>query len=155
MNAAARKPDRILLVIVAAIAALVVVALAVVFTRGEPQVLDESTPAGVVQRYSTAVIDGDTSTADSYLTESARSSCRGYYESGPLPARIVLISTTERDNSALVRVSVVVSSGSGGPFGPSEYEMEDRFSLVKDNGKWLVDQAPYQLLSCKGQAVKP
>ena len=101
------------------------------------------------------VIDGDTSTADSYLTESARSSCRGYSEGGPLPARIVLISTTERDNSALVRVSVVVSSGSGGPFGPSEYEMEDRFSLIKDNGKWLVDQAPYQLLSCKGPAVKP
>ena len=155
MNAAARKPDRILLVIVAAIVSLVVVALAVVFTRGGPQVLDESTPAGVVQRYSTAVIDGDTSTANSYLTEQARSSCRGYFESGPLPARIVLISTSERDNSAVVRVSVVISSGPGGPFGPSEYEMEDRFSLVKDNGKWLVDQAPYQLLSCKGTTVMP
>ncbi|PTT69569.1 hypothetical protein [Arthrobacter sp. HMWF013] len=155
MNAAARKPDRVLLIIVAAIACLVIVALAVVFTRGEPEALDGSTPAGVVQRYSTAVIDGDTSTADSYLTDSARSMCRGFAESGPLPTRIVLISATERDNTALVRVSVVVSTGSGGPFGPSEYEMEDRFSLVKADGKWMVDQAPYQLLSCSGPAVKP
>ena len=153
MNAAAGKTDRILIAIISAIALLVVVALAVVFTRGEPEVLDESTPPGVVQRYSTAVIDGDTATANSYLTEAARSSCSGYRESGPLPARVVLVSTTERDSTALVKVSVV-SSGSGGPFGPSEYEVEDRFSLVKVDGKWLVDQAPYQLLSCPGSTLK-
>lgn len=113
-----------------------------------------STPQGVVQRYSTAVIDGDTATANSYLTEAAKSSCGGFRESGALPTRVVLISAAERDNSALVKVSVV-GTGSGGPFGPSEYEMEDRFSLVKPDGKWLIDQAPYQLLSCTGTSVKP
>jgi hypothetical protein len=145
----ARKPDRILIAILAAIALLVVVALAVVFTRGGPQTLDASTPQGVVQRYSTAVIEGDTATANSYLTEAAKSVCRGYYESGPHPVRVVLISTTERDGSAQVRVSLV-SSGGGGPFGPSEYEMEDRFALVKSGGSWLIEQAPYQLASCTG-----
>ncbi len=145
------RPDRILIAILAALGLLVVVSLAVVFTRGEPAALDASTPQGVVQRYSTAVIEGDTSTANSYLTEAARSQCRGFYESGPPPARVVLISTTERDNSALVRVSIV-RSGSGGPFGPSEYEMEDRFSLVKSDSTWLIDQAPYQLLSCTGSS---
>lgn len=154
MNALAGKPDRILLGILTTIALLVIVALGVVFTRGDPAVLDESTPQGVVQRYSTAVIDGDTATANSYLTEAASSLCGGFHESGPLPARVVLVSTTERDNSALVKVSVV-GSGSGGPFGPSEYEMEDRFSLVKTDGKWLIEQAPYQLLSCTGSSVKP
>lgn len=154
MNPAARKPDRILTLIVSAIAGLVILALAVVFSRGEPQALDESTPAGVVQRYSTAVLEGDTATADSYLTEEARSLCHGSPGGGPLPTRVVLISTTERDNSALVRVSVV-SSGSGNPFGPSEYEMEDRFSLVKTGGKWMINQAPYPLLSCTGPTVKP
>lgn len=139
---------------VSVIALLVIVALAVVFTRGEPEALDESTPPGVVQRYSTAVIDGDTATASSYLTEAARSSCSGYRDSGPLPARVVLISTTERDNTALVKVSVV-GSGSGGLFGPSEYEREDRFSLVKTDGKWRIDQAPYQLLACTGSTLKP
>lgn len=154
MNAAAGKPDRILIAIIAAVALLVVIALAVVFTRGEPEVLDEATPAGVVQQYSTAVIEGDTATASSYLTEAARSSCSGYREGGPLPSRVVLISTTERDSTALVRVSVV-TSGPGGPFGPSEYEAEDRFSLVKAGGEWLIDQAPYQLMSCPGTGLKP
>jgi hypothetical protein len=146
---AAGKPDRILIAILSAIALLVVVALAVVFTRGAPAALDASTPQGVVQRYSTAVIDGDTATANSYLTEAAKSVCRGYYESGPRPVRVVLISTTERADSAQVRVSLV-SSGGGGPFGPSEHEMEDRFALVKSGGSWLIEQAPYQLVSCTG-----
>ncbi|KRE72757.1 hypothetical protein [Arthrobacter sp. Soil762] len=154
MNAAARKPDRILIAILSVIALLVVVGLVVVFTRGGPDALDGSTPQGVVQRYSTAVIDGDTATANSYLTEAANSLCGGFRESGPLPTRVVLISATERGNSALVKVSVV-GSGSGGPFGPSEYEMEDRFSLVKTDSKWLIDRAPYQLLSCTGSSVKP
>ncbi|WP_104061340.1 hypothetical protein [Arthrobacter sp. 4R501] len=75
MNAATRKPDRILIAILSAIALLVIVALAVVFTRGQTEALDGSTPQGVVQRYSTAVIDGDTATANSYLTEAASSLC--------------------------------------------------------------------------------
>ena len=67
MNGAARKPDRILTIIVAAIAGLVILALAVVFTRGVPPAPDESTPVGVVQRYSAAVLGGNTAVADSYL----------------------------------------------------------------------------------------
>lgn len=153
MNAAAGKPDRVLLVIVAAIALLVVVALAVVFTRGGPPVLDESTPQGVVQRYSTAVIEGDAATASTYLTPAAGSLCRSTQESGPLPSRVVLISATERGSAALVKVSIV-SSYSDGPFGPSEYETEDRFSLIRTDGNWLVDQAPYPLLLCVGPSVK-
>lgn len=153
MNAAAGKPDRVLIVIVSAVALLVIVALAVIFSRGEPEALDEATPAGVVQRYSTAIVEGDTSTADSYLTESARSFCSGYFQGGPPPSRVVLISTNERTDSATVSVSIVYSSP-GGVFGPSDYEMEDRFSLVRDDGRWLVDQAPSQLLSCIPSPVK-
>ena len=79
MSDAARKPDRILFVLIGVVSLLVVVALAVVFTRGDPAALDEASPAGVVQRYSKAVIDGDNATADSYLTDAARSRCRGGY----------------------------------------------------------------------------
>ena len=149
----ARKPDRILLAIVGVVAVLVVVALAVVFSRGGPAPLDEASPAGVVQRYSAAVIDGDTATADSYLTDAARSTCRGSYPGAPRPTRVVLISTTERADTATVRVSLVQTSP-GGPFGSSEYESEDAFSLIKVNGKWMVDQVPYPLMSCTGMPVK-
>jgi hypothetical protein len=116
--------------------------------------LDETTPAGVVQRYSTAVLDGDMAASNSYLTEAARAQCKGYFGT-PQAARVVLVSTTERAESATVRVSIVNSSPDGGPFGPSEYEMEDAFSLVKSNGRWMVDRAPEPLMSCAGTPVKP
>ncbi|RAX16623.1 hypothetical protein DC347_12565 [Pseudarthrobacter sp. AG30] len=154
MDDAARRPDRILLALVGVVAVLVVVALAVVFTRGEPAPLDQASPAGVVQRYSRAVIDGDIPTAETFLTPGARSRCYGSYSGEPRPARIVLISTTERTDSATVRVSIV-QSPRGGPFGPSEYEMEDAFSLLKVNGQWMIDQAPYPLMACTAVPAKP
>ncbi|MDQ0662839.1 hypothetical protein QFZ35_001337 [Arthrobacter ulcerisalmonis] len=150
----ARKPDRILLALVGVVLLLVVVALAVVFTRGDPAPLDEASPAGVVQRYSKAVIDGDVPTAESFLTTGARSRCSGSYDGEPRPARVVLISTTERADSATVKVSIVQSS-QGGPFGQSEYEMEEAFSLLKVNGKWMIDRPPYPLTACRAVPVKP
>jgi hypothetical protein len=155
MSDAPRKPDRILIVLLGAIAVLVVVALAVVFLRSEPEPLDETSAAGVVQRYSAAVIDGDTAAAASYLTEEARTQCTGKFDGVPRPARVVLVSTTERAESATVTVSIVQSSGGGGPFGPSEFESEDIFSLLKVDGAWKVDSAPYTLLSCTGTPAKP
>jgi len=149
----ARRPDRVLLALVGVVVVLVVVALVVVFTRGEPAPLDEASPAGVVQRYSRAVIDGDFRTAQSYLTEGAKSRCTGTYAGEPRPARVVLVSTTERTDSATVRVSIVRSSP-GGPFGPSEYETEDAFSLLKVNGRWMIDQPPYPLMACTVVPVK-
>ncbi|HET7782848.1 hypothetical protein PV768_20235 [Pseudarthrobacter sp. CC4] len=154
MTDAARKPDRIILVLLGIIGVLVVVALAVVFSRGDPAPLDEASPAGVVQRYSTAVIDGDIATAETYLTDSARTVCRGSFSGEPRPARVVLVSTTERDQSATVKVSMV-NSYQDGPFGPSEYEMEDIFTLVKEDGNWKISQAPYMLMACSGTPVKP
>lgn len=154
MDQTPRKPDRILLALIGVVALLVVVALGVVFSRGGPPPLDPASAAGVVQRYSTAVIDGDTEAAQSYLTEDARRTCGGGYYSGePQPSRVVLVSTTERSDSATVRVSIV-HSAQDGPFGPSEYEMEDSFRLSKVDGKWLIDQAPYPLQACDGPLVK-
>lgn len=148
-----QRPDRILLTLVGVVVLLVVVALAVVFTRGEPAPLDEASPAGVAQRYSKAVIDDDLSTAESFLTAGARSRCRGANAGQPRPARVVLISTTERGASATVKVSIVRSS-QGGPFGPSEYETEDSFALLKVNGKWMIEQPPYPLTACSVIPVK-
>jgi hypothetical protein len=154
MGAAAGKPDRILLVILAIIAVLVVAALAVVFSRGQPPLLDEATPQGVVQRYAAAVIDGDESAATAYLSQAARTQCVDFERSAKDNLRITLVSTTERASSADVRVLIVVSNG-GGPFGNSEYETEDVFDLVKTDGKWLVDSAPWQLRVCPNRTVRP
>jgi hypothetical protein len=153
MDAAAGKPNRILVIILAIIAVLVVAALAVVFSRGEPALLDESTPQGVVQRYSAAVIDGDETVATAYLTETARTQCVDFQRALTDNLRVTLVSTTERASSADVRVLIVVSNG-GGPFGNSEYETEDAFDLVKMDGKWLIGSAPWQLRVCANRAVK-
>ncbi|WP_066289783.1 hypothetical protein [Arthrobacter sp. B6] len=154
MGDTARKPDRILIVLLGAIAVLVAVALAVVFMRGEPEPLDENSAAGVVQRYSAAVMDGDTAAADSYLTERAKTQCTGKFGGMPRPARVVLVSTTERAESATVTVSIV-QSDDGGPFGPSEFESEDSFSLLKVDGTWKVESAPFTLISCTGTPTRP
>lgn len=141
------------MVILAIIAVLVVAALAVVFSRGEPALLDESTPQGVVQRYSAAVIDGDEAAATAYLTETARIQCVDFQRASTDNLRVTLVATMERASSADVRVLIVVSNG-GGPFGNSEYETDDVFDLVKMDGKWLIDSAPWQLRVCANRAVK-
>ena len=143
-----RRPDRVLLGIVAAIAVLVVVALGVMFLRGDLQPLDESSPAGVVQRYSRAFIDSDTAAAEAYLTENARSRCANYY-GNPEASRVVLISTTERDDTATVRISIVHAAPDG-PFGPAEYSEEAVIGLVKSDGRWLINELPYNLQTCSG-----
>ena len=154
MNATPKKPDRVLVAILAAVAVLVVLSLVLVFTRGEPAPLDASTPEGVVQRYSAAVIDGDEATAATYLTEAARKNC--YQTEYPVTEdlRVVLVSTTVREDTADVKVSLVASTD-GGPFGPSEYSYDDVFDLAKVDGRWLIDTAPWQLTICSSGTVTP
>ena len=147
------RPDRTLLAIVAAIAVLVVVALIVVFTRGEPAPVDEATPAGVVQRYSAAVIAGDEAAAAAYLTDAAKNRCNNLEPAAADNLRVTLVSTTERPASADVKVLITVSEA-GGPFGSAEYQIEDVFDLVKTGDKWLIDSAPWQLTVCPNPAVK-
>ena len=147
-----RQPDRVLIGIVAAIVVLVAVALAVVFLRGEPRQLDPASPAGVVQSYSKAVIDADPVAADAYLTDNVRSRCANFYGNAQA-SRVVLLSTTERGETATVRVSIVHTSEAG-PFGPSEYAEEGAVVLVKVAGKWMINDLPYSLQSCTGGVLK-
>ena len=144
------RPDRTLLAIMAAIAVLVVVALTVVLTRGEPAPLAESTPAGVAQRYAAAAIAGDEAAAAAYLTPTARNKCSAEARPVARNLRVALVSTTERPESADVRVLITVSEP-GGPFGSAEYQVEDGFDLVRAGDGWLIDTAPWQLSVCPGQ----
>lgn len=153
MSAPAGRPDRILIVILSVIAGLVVLALAAVFFRGQPEPLAADTPAGVVQRYAEAVLDGDEAGAARYLAESSGRQC-GPVDSVTRSLRVTLLSTTERPESADVHVVLTVSNGNG-PFGNPEYETEDVFDLVKVNGKWLVKTAPWQLTVCPDPLGKP
>ena len=144
-------PDRTLL---AALAVLVTVALAVVFTRGNPAPLDTATPAGVVQRYAQAATGGDETAAAAYLADAARKRCGAGERSSMDRLRVTLSGTTERADSADVRVLISVYEG-GGPFGSSEYQVEDVFDLVRAGDTWLIDRAPWQLTVCPDPGVRP
>lgn len=153
MKTEAKKPDRTLVVVLSIIAALVIVSLVVVFSRGEPELLDASTPEGVVQRYTAAVIDGDESAAAEYLTEDTLEDCEKLERPTTENIRVTLVSTTERAESADVKVSIVTSY-EGGPFGSSEYEEQGVFDLVKVDDEWLIDTTPWPLTICTNTAVK-
>ena len=149
MDEPATKPDRTLIVILGVIGALVIVALIVVFTRGEAVPLDESTPEGVVQRYSAAVLEGDEDAAIEYLAPELGDPCRRVGLVSTDGVSISHVSTTERDDSADVRV-LIVTSYEGGLFGSSQYEEEADFDLVKAGDRWLIESTPWQLAVCTG-----
>jgi len=147
------RPDRTLIVILAVIAALAIVALIVVFTRGEPEVLDESTPEGVVQRYSAAVIEGDEAAAIEYLVPELGDPCVRIGTGPQDGMRVTLVSTTERDDSADVSVLITVTY-EGGLLGSSDYEEEGDFDLVRADGGWLIESTPWQLAVCTPEMVQ-
>ncbi len=147
METRSGRPDRTLLVVLIIVAALIIVALVVVFSRGAPAPLDASTPGGVVQRYTQALVDRDQTAARSYLTPELQENC-DRVDPGLLDdVRVTLQSTNERGDTADVRVSVVTTSG-GGLFGPSEYQSDEIFHLVRAGSGWAIETAPWQLTVC-------
>jgi hypothetical protein len=154
------RPDRTLIAVLAIIAGLVAVALAVVFFRGEPEPLAESTPAGVVQRYAAAVLNNDGAAAARYSTDGRLGMSHPDRPCVPAdrPAsgtlRVTLASTVEHADTAEVHVVLATFNGSG-PFGNPEYETEAVFGLERVNGNWLVATAPWQLTICPVPAAKP
>lgn len=147
MDNAPARVDRTLLIVIGIVAALVVIALIVVFSRGAGEPLDESTPGGVVQRYTEAVIAGDHDTALEFLVDDLREDCAPFDPGSFDGVRVTLASTTERDTSATVVVSVVTTS-SGGLFGPSEYRSDESFQLVSQGGSWAIRSTPWQFTIC-------
>jgi len=111
---------------------------------------DLSTPEGVVQRYAAAAISGDETAARAYLTDAAGEQCEPFESGATDNIRVTYLSTTERTESADVKILIVTSFGSG-PFGSSEYEPEETVKLVKAGPTWKIDRAPYQLTVCFGR----
>jgi len=146
MSDSARRSRITLIALGAAVVLVVVIALIAVFARGDVEPLDPATPQGVVQRYSQAVIDGDVPTALTFLVPEVADTCQRVTRGGER-LRITLLESTERDASARVRVLIVTTYGEQ-PFGADEYESEEAFDLVKVDGDWLVETAPWQLAVC-------
>ncbi len=147
MNSSVSKPDRTLIAILVVIVIVVIVALVTVLSRPTPELLDANTPEGVVQRYSTAVLAGDEAAAAEFLSSAARDRCAVLESPYTDQLRVSLNETTVRADSADVDVSIVTTYQDG-PFGSSESETRAVFNLVKVDGDWLIDTAPWELTVC-------
>ncbi|WDH77802.1 hypothetical protein PTQ19_09725 [Microbacterium esteraromaticum] len=145
MSDDARKSRLALWVLLALVAVVVAIALVAVLTRGQSATYDPDSAEGVVQRYVQAVNDGDTAAAMDLLAPEITEDC------DRLPPiadenRVVLVSTTEHDETARVRVVITTVSGSG-PIS-DEYQSDEVFDLVRDGDTWLIDGAPWQFTIC-------
>lgn len=148
MTPAPAPARRSLVILVSAIVLLVIVSLVVVFARGEPERLDESTPEGVVQRYSAAVLDGDEDAALEYLADEARVDCGMIHTMNDL--RVARVATEESADGDSVDVTVSLGRpSSGGIFDGSSFEYEDTFALVRDGDEWRILTAPWDLAFCR------
>ncbi|MDT0180333.1 hypothetical protein Q9S36_08950 [Microbacterium sp. ARD31] len=152
MSEDARRSRLVMIALLATVALVVVVALIVVFTRGGAAQFDEDTPEGVVQRYSQAVVEGDTRTALEYLPPDVAEYCERVTP-GTEDRRVTLLQTTERDDSARVEVLIATVYGTG-PLGSDEYETEGVFELVAADGGWLIETAPWELAICFDSAAQ-
>jgi hypothetical protein len=144
-SASVRRP---LAILAALVGVLVIVSLVVVFTRGEPELFDESTPEGIVQRYSAAVLKEDEDAALEYLAEETRVDCGTVAGTENANLRITLVGT-EYHGQNDVDVTVSLSRGSSGPFDGSGYEYEEAFSLTQVDGDWRIVTAPWELAFCR------
>lgn len=140
------------IVVLAVIGAVIVAAVIAVLVRSGTASYDAGTPEGVVQRYAQAVSEGDTGTALEYLAPEIADSCdQAAIDTNEL--RMSLIETIDHGDAAQVRVMVTTIYGSG-PFGPSEFQSEDVFSLVREGGGWRIQTTPWQFTICYNEVSR-
>lgn len=150
MQPDAARPDRTLITILSVIAVIVIVALVVVFTRGAPADVDPSTPEGVVQSYTRAVISNDRDAALGMLAADIRDNCDRAEPNNIRNLRMSVISTTAKANSAVVEVTIAHNTG-GGLFGDSSYSNDASFTMVREDGAWKVEYTPWEFMLCFNQ----
>ena len=142
-----RRPRTLFLAALAAVVLVAIAGIAIALSRGEPELLDASTPEGVVQRYAAAVLAGDEEEGLQYLSPGASKGCTAPRGVPQPDLRMTLASSDVRELSADVRV-VFTATGRDGPFGMSEFESSGVFDLVRSGEGWLIDSVPWELDVC-------
>ena len=144
-----RNPNRVLALVVAAIAVLAVVA-AVISAVRPSETFETGSPERTVQAYLRAVLDGDNEAAAEHFAPDTQCDAedldRVFLDD---PARVVLVDSQADASAARVRVQVV--RGAGGLADPSEYTEDTTFRLVRSGDQWLLTGTPWPLYDCEGE----
>lgn len=143
--------DQFLYGILIGIGVLVIGALILFFIRrGQVTYGNDTTPAGALQNYFLAVQRRDYQRAYDYLVEGAGKPAYSSFQQQFLTHQNDLINNTavevgkvtmdELTQQAFVEVTLITSSGD--LFG-SSYSRQETAVMVRQNGAWKVQQAPY------------
>ena len=141
------KQDRFLIGILIGIGVLIVVALAIFFTRQNKQTyVPEDAPDGVVHNYVLALLNKDYPKAYGYLADFGNKPTydqfRQAFATGqlnPSNAGVKIGTTTITADDATVEVDMI--NAPSDPFSP-EYTNNGSAQLVKQNGVWKISSMP-------------
>lgn len=141
------KQDRFLTRILLGIAVLILLALAVFFTRQDELVyVDEATPQGVVQNYIVALQKRDYEKAYTYLADLEHKPTYGQFRESffnnyvsPTGVGVEILQTETSDDLATVGLSIIYNQRD--PFGGSSRYL-DYARLVRQDGAWKIKQLP-------------
>jgi len=146
------KQDRFLLGILVCIGVLIVVALALFFTRQDNQdYISDTTPEGVVHNYALALYKDDYDKAYAYLAEDENKPTYNEYRQAffnhyvdPSNAGLEIGETEIVGEEAYVTVYTIYNPS--GPFS-SGYRNTETARLERQNGEWKPLQMPYSFWS--------
>ncbi len=141
------KQDRFLTGILIGIGVLVIVALAVFFTRGDSQTyVSEDMPEGVVHNYVVAVLEKDYQKAYSYLADLDHKpeyeDFRQAFLSGYVNTSDAAVDIGEseiNDDEAYVEIALIYNPSD--PFSTGYRDIQ-RAGLVLQNGAWKISSMP-------------
>ena len=143
------KQDRFLTGILIGIGALVVVALAVFFTRKDARTyLSDDVPEGVVHNYVVAVLNKDYQKAYGYLADLdhkptydqfRQSFLRGMVNSNN--AAVDIGKSDVSGDTATVEVALIYNPSD--PFSTGYRDTSQSAGLVKQDGSWKLSSMPY------------
>ena len=142
------KQDRFLIGILIGIGVLVVLSLALFFTRKDSeQYIADDTPEGVVHNYVVAIHKGDFEKAYSYLSDSRDKPTYDAFRKSfvmnmvsPENVGLEIGSADVSGDTATVKLNTIYNSGD--PFS-SGYRNSDVALLIRQNGEWKLEQMPY------------
>jgi len=154
------KQDRFLIGILVGIGVLVVVALALFFTRQDKQeYVADDTPEGVVHNYALALYREDYEKAYDYLAEMENKPTYNEFRQAffnryvdPSNAGLELGETEIADEEAYVTVYLIYNPSD--PFS-NGYRSAETARLERQNGKWKLLQMPYNFWSYDWYQPKP
>lgn len=138
------RPNAVLAVVAGLVLALGVVAGVFTATRPAPEI-DPTTPDGVVQLYTLAIIDGDTDKALTYLDPALGCNDPSLnLEFSQDRVNLSIVSTRIAGDTATVVADLSEYSGAF-----SSWEHRETFELRQIDGEWLLSSPSWPIYGCK------